>query len=432
MFSRGLSLDQAPPIGVILRFFLTVPFFGLLFSLFMLYSGSDMLVPHSPSAAVAVHLLFLGVITMAMAGALFQMLPVLAGVVIKVPTRHAAAVHFLLTTGTMTLVWAFISLEPMAYALAALLLGGAVLWLALLMLPPLLRQRDAKETVRGMQTALASLAVAVLFALAMLYGFAQGDVADLHEAIRATHYSFALVGWAGMLIIAVAFQVIEMFYVTPTYPGFCKKWSWVLLFSALILKAVWLFLALPYAAVFDAVIGLLLLGFAAVTVRRLSQRKRPVADATVWFWRMGMALLSLSVLGWLAFVISDESILVPLIMIAYGGFALSIVFGMIYKIVPFLVWFHLNSQGYFDAPIMTEVISPARAKLHVYLTLASFVFLFGSLAFDVLLPWAAIAMGTGFVLQGTNLLSAANIYRHKRKSGTPMDMTAFSDTAARS
>jgi hypothetical protein len=29
---NGLSLDQAPPISVVLRFFLTVPVFGLLLS----------------------------------------------------------------------------------------------------------------------------------------------------------------------------------------------------------------------------------------------------------------------------------------------------------------------------------------------------------------------------------------------------------------
>ncbi|WP_345987807.1 hypothetical protein WCX18_11110 [Sulfurimonas sp. HSL1-2] len=425
-------MEQAPPIGVILRFFLMVPFFGVLFSLFMFYSGSDMLVPHGPSAAAAVHLLFLGVIAMAMTGSLFQMLPVLAGVVIKVPTRHATAVHLLLTTGTMMLVWAFISFEPAAYALAGLLLGSAVFWLALLMLPPLLRQRDAKDTVRGMQIALASFAVAVLLALAMLYMFAQGEMSVSHEAIRASHYSFALVGWMGMLIIAVAFQVIEMFYVTPPYPGFCKKWAWAILFASLMLKMIWLIFSLPYAAVFDTFIAVTLLGFAVITFRRLSQRKRPVADATVWFWRMGMALLLLAVLGWFCYTVSGESALIPMMLVAYGGFALSVVFGMMYKIVPFLVWFHLNSQGYFDAPVMTEIISPKRAKLHVYLALMSFLFLFGSFEFDVLLPWAALAMLLSFMLLGMNLLSAANVYRRKRKSGTPMDLSAFSDMSMKS
>ena len=96
-------------------------------------------------------------------------------------------------------------------------------------------------------------------------------------------------------------------------------------------------------------------------------------------------------------------VITPMMLVAYGGFALSVVFGMMYKIVPFLVWFHLNSQGYFDAPVMTEIISPKRAKLHVYLALMSFLFLFGSFELDVLLPWAALAMLLSFRITSYNV-----------------------------
>ena len=424
MFNQGLSLEQAPPIGVILRFFLTVPLFGIFFSLLLLYAGSDVLVPHTPSAVAAVHMLFIGVIAMAMVGALFQMLPVLAGVVIRVPTRHAAAVHALLALGTLMLVWAFTSFEAAAYGLAGLLLGSAVIWLSILMLPPLMRQRDAKDTVRGMQVALASFAAAVMFALEMLYGFAHGETASFHEALRASHYSFALVGWVGMLIVAVAFQVIEMFYVTPPYPGFYKKWAWVLLSAALMFKMVWLLSSLPYAAVFDVLIAVTLLGFAVLTLRRLSQRKRPVADATVWFWRMGMVLLLLSVLGWFGFAVSGESALVPMILIAYGGFALSIVSGMVYKIVPFLVWFHLNSQGYFDAPVMTEIIPAKRAKWHFRLLAAAVPMLLAGNAVEWLIYPAGTLLLVSFGLLGSNLLGAVAAYRRTRASGMPMDLPA--------
>jgi uncharacterized membrane protein YesL len=59
--------------------------------------------------------------------------------------------------------------------------------------------------------------------------------------------------------------------------------------------------------------------------------------------------------------------------IFFTSFALSIVFAMFYKIVPFLTWFHLNSQGYFTAPMMHEVIHPKTAKKHLYIHLSTIV-----------------------------------------------------------
>jgi hypothetical protein len=77
VFSQGLSLDQAPPISVVLRFFLSVPVFGALFSLLLIVSPTDILIPNHPTSLSAIHLFFLGVISMSMIGALFQMQSVL-------------------------------------------------------------------------------------------------------------------------------------------------------------------------------------------------------------------------------------------------------------------------------------------------------------------------------------------------------------------
>ncbi len=420
MFNRGLSLEQAPPIGVILRFFLTVPFSGMLLSLLMLYAGSDLLVPHSPPAVAAVHMLFIGVITMAMVGALFQMLPVLAGVVIEVPSRRASLIHLLLTLGTISLGWAFVGFAPVAYASAGLLLGAAFAYLILLTLPALLRQRGGTSTLRGMQTALLSLTAAVAFAVVMLYGYGRGELGGLHEALRASHYTFALIGWVGFLIISVAFQVVEMFYVTPPYPDFCQVWGWRIFLGAMVLKSIWLLAGLPFSIVFDAVIALELLGFAAVTLKRLSQRKRPISDVTVWFWRFGAGMLSLATLLWLLHELTHVAALLPAMLIAYAAFAMSIIFGMMYKIVPFLIWFHLNTQGYFDAPVMSEIIPSKRAKWFFRLFALAVLMLFGGFASVLFVRLSAVVLLAAFLLLGYNLASAVAMYRRTRMSISPM------------
>ena len=44
------------------------------------------------------------------------------------------------------------------------------------------------------------------------------------------------------------------------------------------------------------------------------------------------------------------------------GFLYSLLQGMIYKIVPFLSWFHLNSKGYFQIPTLREFIKEDSIK----------------------------------------------------------------------
>ena len=59
----GLSLDQAPPVSVPLRFFLTAPLFGIVASVLMLISGPEIFVNRwSPSMVALTHLLTLGFI----------------------------------------------------------------------------------------------------------------------------------------------------------------------------------------------------------------------------------------------------------------------------------------------------------------------------------------------------------------------------------
>ncbi|MFW2374372.1 MAG: hypothetical protein ACN4GM_14700, partial [Gammaproteobacteria bacterium] len=75
-----LSLQQAPSIATPMRFFITAPLFAIAAALLFIINGPEML--HSrwlPNTLAAVHLITLGFVTMSMMGALFQLLPVLAG-----------------------------------------------------------------------------------------------------------------------------------------------------------------------------------------------------------------------------------------------------------------------------------------------------------------------------------------------------------------
>jgi hypothetical protein len=99
--TAGLSLEQAPPFNVPLRFFLTAPWFLVLAALTdCCGKGPDIFASRwLPAALALTHLLTLGFMAQVMLGALLQMLPVVVGVVVPRPRLTAALIHIPLTLG---------------------------------------------------------------------------------------------------------------------------------------------------------------------------------------------------------------------------------------------------------------------------------------------------------------------------------------------
>jgi len=427
MFNQGgLSLEQAPPISVVLKFFITASLFGVMLGL---YLSTDSLfdLPDNSYAfdLVVVHLLALGVMASFMFGALFQMLPVIAGVVIKMPQKKSTVSHVLLTLGVITQILAFVFTTPLLYLLASIILGAGLLHTTTLMLKELFKINDHSSSSRGMIVALASFSIAILLGIYLLLslgGYLQGD---LFASLKTAHYSFALFGWVSVLIISVSFQVVEMFYVTPKYPHLMSHYLVLLLVSLLILKLIALLMNIPTQWL-TVLLALSLMSYAGVTIHRLYHRRRPTSDATVWFWRLGMGLLMLSMIILMTQQIMESypfAWLQPLSYLAFIGFGLSIVFAMIYKIIPFLVWFHLSNQGYLEAPMMHDVIHPKQAKIHFAIHLAMLLAWAGAMSFEhqglIILASLLTTLSFGWLLYHT--LMALKKYNYTQKYTEKME-----------
>ena len=423
MFSQnGLSLDQAPPISVVFRFFLSGALFGLIAGILVLTFGTDIFNADTTEALIVTHTLTLGVMLSFMFAALFQMLPVIAGVKLTSPVKKANLVQYPLVLGILSLLSAFYTGKPAFFISASLLLGVTILSIASIMLKNLLALPNHSNSSKGMTIALGSLILLTLFALYLtgtLSGLFDGT---FYSQVKTAHYSFGLFGWIALLIISISFQVIEMFYVSPPYPDFISKSLPLRLFGLLILGLLFGFFFAKTWVVIDLFIIVFMLCYALMTLRRLSQRKRPIADATVWLWRLGMGLLVLSMAATLNTRFYTLPKLDALNYIFFAGFALSIVLAMFYKIVPFLTWFHLNSQGYFTAPMMHEVIHPKTAMKHLYIHIATLI----TFAISVFIPTAIYLAGIltllsfGWMLW--QIVHAWRLYVHTQKTGERFEM----------
>ena len=416
MFSQGgLSLEQAPPLSVVLRFFISASVFGLILGLFLLFSSLDFIPSTQYSFDLTIiHILALGVMASFMLGAMFQMLPVIAGVVIKMPTKKAMVAHILLTIGIFFQIGAFYSSTPLLYLLTAIVLGSGLLYVSILMLKEIIKIKDHSSSSKGMLFALSSFVIVITLGVVMLLSLGGYINSSSFSQIREAHYSFALFGWVSLLIVSISFQVIEMFYVTPKYPTIMSKYLVITIFSLLGIKTIMLFSSLN-SQIIDIIISLLFIIYATITIHRLYKRRRPTSDATVWFWRLGMSLLIMSML---IFILGDNIDIDYLGYITFIGFALSIVFAMVYKIVPFLVWFHLSNQGYMEAPMMHDVIHPQKAKIHFWLHLSIISLWIINILFSIpiieIIANTLLTLSFGWLLY--HLINAIKKYRYIQKN----------------
>ena len=426
----GLALEQAPPVAAPFRFFLSAPLFGLLAVMLLLWGGPELVASRwTPGMLALTHLLTLGVLAMVMSGALLQMLPVVAGSPVARPVVVATVVHGLLVAGTLALALGFVWPAPGLLRVALVLLVVAVVVLVGAAARSLARAPRRHAAVRGMLLAVAALAVTTLLGSWLLAGHGWVGITLPRGALTDLHAGWGLLGWVGILIVGVAFQVVPMFQMTPEYPpSMARALPW-LLFAGLLL---WLLrVAWPALAVLAPLAVLLLLlgnaAFAIVTLDLQRRRKRRLPDVTLDFWRLAMVCLLATLLLWAAGLAAPAWSADPRAPLLLGagltfGFALSAVNGMLYKIVPFLVWFHLQNRllhaGLLGSgakvPHMKQVLPDRLGRRQFRAHLVALLLLPAALLWPD--PWLypfALALGVSFALLAANLWSAALLYRRE-------------------
>jgi len=424
MFNQnGLSLDQAPPISVVFRFFFLGSLFGMLAGILLFFYQTDIFDSTTSEAKTFTHVLTLGVMLSFMFAALFQMLPVIAGVTLKAPIQKVNFLLPLFTLGTIMLLLGFnFTSSPWLFIMAGILLGVSILSIVVSMFTKLLKLQHHTASSKGMTIALLSLGLVILLALYLLSTYIGLGDGNIFLQIKTAHYSFGLFGWIALLIISISFQVIEMFYVTPPFPNIISKYLPLSLFVLLLVSSILSLFIHSIWILSNTILVWLLTFYALITLKRLTQKKRPLSDATVWFWRFGLISLIFSMFFILLTMFTNIYIYKPLSFILFASFALSIVFAMFYKIIPFLTWFHLNTQGYFTAPMMHEVIHPKTARYHLYIHVTTIVTFMLSLFFAPFIFLAGLLTILSFGWMAYQIVHAWKLYTDTQKNGEKFEM----------
>lgn len=422
MFNEGLSLDQAPPISVPFRFFLTAPIFAIIIGALVLMNDSTLIFNRYSDISIAiVHLFTLGILSMIIVGAMQQMMPVLAGAVIKKPILFANVVHTTLTAGTLLFALYFIFHLKILLMLATLFLSISFITFFVVSIKLLFKVKFLNATVVSMRIFVVVGLITILLGLHLVGGHLTDNISATHYSIVSMHIVFGMFGFALLIIMGVSFQVIPMFYVAKSFPKFIENKVPFIIVFLLVSYSIFEMASFNLTVV-KLFFVIAIIAFAYFGIHSLNNRKRPIFDVTLLYWKLSLYMLIVTLLVWF-FAKDDVSYLVSIL---FGlGFLYSLLQGMIYKIIPFLCWFHLTSKGYFTVPTMRELIVEDMIRIQFYIFASSLAFfVLAAFLSPIFLYIAAILFIFSNLFFLLNLILAVRKYNQIAKTD-PMDMSSF-------
>lgn len=420
-----LSYDQSPPIAAPFRFFLTAPLFGVLAGILLTWQGPELLASRwTPGALALTHLITVGFMLQVMLGALVQILPVVAGANLPKPSLVSAVVHLAMSFGALFLAVAFLRFDPYWFGAATVFLGAGTTVFIAAAAQALLGVPSTSPTISGLKLSLVGLGVTVTLGVLMSLAISGSIELPLLQ-VADIHLGWGFVGWGLVLLAAVAYVVVPMFQLTPDYS---RRFGRGFLVFALVVVTLWSVVAWFWPGMAAELAGIPVIGvsvvFAVATLRLQTKSKRPRFDATQHLWRGAMlsTLVAAGVWG-AAMTISEVGEwpgwpLMMGVLVLFGGF-MSVITGMLYKIVPFLIWLHLQNlgSGKMMAPNMKKIIDERAMTRQMGMHFLACLLL----ALAVLWPeWLAYPAGVVLVVAqatlGWNLRAAMRVYAmHRQK-----------------
>ena len=342
-----------------------------------------------------VHLFTLAGFTMAMMGALYQLVPVLHNEK-PVSYRMALMQWMVYSMAAVLFVGAMNAMWRQGIILGGILLAWGIGW-HLINLYLTLQRRQWNIPMIFIATALWYLAITVIMGLVLAIHLSTGAFSIWHGLV--IHLCLGLGGWFGFLVMGVSYRLWAMFAASRQTPKFWLA-TWLLQQSAVILGV--LSVLTEQTRLFDwgwtmAVVGGIM--YLADLIRLKAFSRRTLYDPALATVALGAgSLLIWWILGTMA-LLGYPTLWVAALwvyMIGWVGFTL---LGFSQKIVPFLIWLHryahVHGQG--KVPRLTDIWRTSWSTITLMLGVAGLVLSSVGLVWGMREFWA----GGLFMLIGT-------------------------------
>ncbi len=424
----GLSTKNAPsPKVVVPHYAAGVLFFLVAAVLILIKSESVTQFYFGPDILAVTHLLVLGWITLIIFGALYQLIPVVMEVKLKSELLAHISLYSMILGVLMlshTFMTSYISGNWEFYT-AAVFIGLSVVLFAVNVVLTALKTKQKTVENLFIVTSGAWLLLTILLGIFIPLNTAEGWLPKSNLILLKVHMHIGVLGWFLTLVTGVASKLLPMFFIAHKLKIKFLKASYIGINLGLILLAVALY-SENFGALFYTAIVLTATGF-GLFIRynfdafkaRLRKKLDIGMRITVWaFAFLGIALVAGILSAVNLEVLSSVSNSLKMV---YGsslilGFLTSLIFGQMYKTLPFIVWLKLyqDKVGKFKTPMPAAMYSELVAKLHFYTHLSAMFMLFGGMlsGMVILTQIGAVLLVATALLFGFNTL---RIIFHKQK-----------------
>jgi hypothetical protein len=319
------------------------------------------------------HLVTLGWITVSIMGASYQLIPIVLGQPVW-SERLARWQFWILAASVPGIVAHFYMATWPGLAGAALLLAVGISLHLVNMVMTLRGIRRWSFTARSVVLGYAGLALTALFGLTLAGNHLRPFLPGAFFSTLHAHIHLALLGWVAPLIFGVTARVYPMFLLAPEpSEGVGRVQFWGLAAGVPVLVAG--LLATPALILPGTLAAAAAMAAHVAAVLAIARgRRRPALDWGLRFTltAVGFLLPALALgLGFALDLIGGPQLALAYAVLALGGWISLTIAGMMLKIVPFLVWFHVYGPrvGRGHIPTMAQLSSPrAEALAHALLT----------------------------------------------------------------
>jgi hypothetical protein len=312
----------------------------------------------APHLLAVTHAFTLGVLTTTIYGALYQFFPGALGIELR-SVRVAHVTWGLHTTGTLALVTGFWTWHPALLAVGWCLLFAGVFGSSWNLLPQRRRAPHGRTVGLYVSAGHVALGTAMLVALARIGNSLGWWPAD-RLAVIASHFHLAVFGFVVLTAVGVGSWMLPMFLLAARAPTWPLRWIGPVGMAGLAGLTVGALGGWPLVArgggglvLVSAILYLtqLALYFRHAERRPVDPAMAHVAAAVLHFALaagLGATILAgnTSVRAWTAYG-----------LLAITGWAVLMVVGVLYKILPFLAWMNLFG------PRATQAGAPSQADL---------------------------------------------------------------------
>ncbi len=418
---QGLSLDQAPPYNIPLRFYITGGVYLVLFGVLTLFFGLHVNSRHDYEAIALTHLMTLGFFSHIMIGSMFQMIPVMFGLAYKNVVDRSKIIYILLNLGTLVFTTGFLTKDTALIELGGSGIATGIVFFALISLETVLQSVEKDFLLKNFITAFVLFFVGTFFGFLAVLG--QSGITD-SVMYGDIHMAFMLFGWVFILINGVSYKIVPMFFVAKEFPLFLRNYLYLFMVFVLVLFTLARLNDLFFLThLFKLFLGFGVVVFASYTIVILKNRKRSRRDVSIDLWYFSMTNMIVAVFLGIVDDYTQNDLSLAVAFFALFGGAYTLINAMLYKIVPFLTWFHLSSNMVFEAE-MSEVIKKKQMVLQVRFYFVAYGLFLGSLFWIYLLIPASLVFVLSSILLLKNLLGGYKYYQIYIKK--KIDMSNFS------